>query len=60
MLKQLMVGSGWAGIRIRGQGLIEYALIILLVIIVVIASLSLLGVEVNQFFQNVLDSFPES
>jgi len=39
--------------RQRGQGLVEYALILVLVAIVVIAGLSLLGSGVNNVFRNV-------
>lgn len=41
----------------KGQGLIEYALIILLISIVVIAVLGFLGDELNLVFQEVLDTF---
>jgi pilus assembly protein Flp/PilA len=34
----------------EGQGLVEYALILVLVAIVVIAALSLLGTEINGIF----------
>ena len=44
----------------RAQGLIEYALIILLVVIVVIVTLRLLGVQVTNLFQDITNSFPES
>lgn len=37
----------------EGQGLVEYALILVLVAIVVIAALSLLGGEVNNIFGDV-------
>jgi pilus assembly protein Flp/PilA len=39
--------------RSRGQGLIEYALIIALVAIVVIGSLILLGPQIGSIFQNI-------
>jgi pilus assembly protein Flp/PilA len=38
-----------------GQGLIEYALIVLLVSLVVIVVLSLVGGEINQVFENILN-----
>ena len=41
-----------------GQGLIEYALIILLIAIVVIAALGLLGTELNTAYQFIVDSLP--
>ena len=37
----------------KGQGLVEYALILVLVAIVVIVALRLLGGEVNEIFGNV-------
>lgn len=37
----------------EGQGLVEYALILVLVAIVVIAALSLLGTEINEIFGEV-------
>ncbi len=39
--------------RERGQGLVEYALIIALVAIVVIATLILLGPQIASIFQNI-------
>lgn len=41
-----------------GQGLIEYALIILLVVIGVIAVLGLLGIELKSLYQFISDSIP--
>ena len=40
----------------KGQGLVEYALILVLVAIVVIAILSLLGTGIGDVFQNVVDN----
>jgi len=37
----------------RGQGLVEYALIIALVAVVVIATLILLGPQIKNIFQNI-------
>jgi len=37
----------------RGQGLVEYALIIALVAVVVIATLILLGPQISSIFQNI-------
>lgn len=37
----------------EGQGLVEYALILVLIAIVVIAALSFLGDKVNETFQNI-------
>lgn len=39
--------------RERGQGLVEYALIIALVAIVVIAALVLLGPRISSIFNNI-------
>src|SRR5258708_38714159 len=39
--------------RAKGQGLVEYALIIALVAIVVIATLILLGPQIRSIFQNI-------
>jgi pilus assembly protein Flp/PilA len=39
--------------RSRGQGLVEYALIIALVAIVVIATLILLGPQIASIFKNI-------
>jgi pilus assembly protein Flp/PilA len=48
-----------AGIREdeRGQGLVEYALIILLVALVVLGGLAALGEDIEGMFETVLDSF---
>ncbi len=40
----------------KGQGLIEYALIIVLVSIVVIAVLALLGPAIANIFQQIIDT----
>ena len=37
----------------EGQGLVEYALILVLIAIVVIAALTFLGNKVNDTFQNI-------
>jgi len=41
----------------KGQTLIEYALIILLVSIVVMVVLAALGIEVTNVFQDIIDEF---
>lgn len=41
----------------RGQGLVEYALILVLVAVVVIAVLVILGPAVAEVYQNVIDVF---
>ena len=43
--------------RERGQGLIEYALIIALVALIVIATLMLLGPQTGSIFQNINNTF---
>jgi len=40
----------------KGQGLIEYALILLLVAIVVIVILATLGDQINAVFQSIIDT----
>ena len=42
----------------KGQGLVEYALIILLVVIVVIGALTLFGLEVDILYNNIVTRFP--
>ena len=44
--------------REEGQGLVEYALILVLVAIVVIAVLLLLGPIIGNVFSNIIDAFP--
>lgn len=39
----------------KGQGLVEYALILVLVAIVVIAVLALLGPAISNIFQNIVN-----
>lgn len=40
----------------KGQGLVEYALILVLVAVVVIVTLSLLGPAISNIFQNIVDN----
>lgn len=40
----------------KGQGLVEYALILVLVAIVVIAILTLLGPAIGQVFSQIMDA----
>jgi pilus assembly protein Flp/PilA len=55
-LLQWVAGRGWFASRDeRGQGLVEYALIIALVSIVAIAALILLGTAVSDILQLVAD-----
>ena len=46
-----------AGENERGQGLVEYALIIALVALVVIGGLALLGEDIGALFDRVADAF---
>jgi pilus assembly protein Flp/PilA len=41
----------------RGQGLLEYALILMLVAIVVVGALILVGVDIDGLFESVTDGF---
>ena len=41
-------------VKEKGQGLVEYALILVLIAIVVIAVLTLLGEQVNTVFSNIV------
>ncbi|MHC1785182.1 MAG: class III signal peptide-containing protein [Anaerolineaceae bacterium] len=43
--------------RKKGQGLVEYALIIALVVLVLILSLTLFGQGVGNLYQNVVNAF---
>ncbi len=45
-------------IRTRGQGLVEYAFILLLVALVVIAVITLFGIGVGNLFSQVASNFP--
>ena len=40
----------------KGQGLVEYALILVLVAIVVIVVLAILGPSINNIFRNIIDA----
>ncbi|MFQ5912181.1 MAG: Flp family type IVb pilin [Nitrospinota bacterium] len=41
----------------NGQGLMEYVLILMLVAVAVVASLTLFGGDVQNFFTNIVTSF---
>jgi pilus assembly protein Flp/PilA len=43
--------------REEGQGLVEYALILVLIAIVVIAALTLLGPQISQMFVDIAAEF---
>jgi len=40
----------------KGQGLVEYALILVLIAVVVIAILALLGPAISNIFQNIVNN----
>ena len=42
----------------KGQGLVEYAIILALIAIVVIAVMGILGKKVNNTFNSIQDSLP--
>ena len=44
--------------RQRGQGLVEYALIILLVALVLILLVTLLGTQVSQLYSRIVTNWP--
>ena len=44
--------------REEGQGLVEYALILLLAVIVVVAVLTLLGPQIVSMYDEVITQFP--
>jgi Flp pilus assembly pilin Flp len=47
------------GARLKeGQGLVEYALIILLLVLVVIGALALFGDQLNTAFLSITDAIP--
>lgn len=48
-----------SSIRERGQGLVEYALILVLVAVVIIAVLAILGPVIGNMFSNVNSSLPK-
>jgi pilus assembly protein Flp/PilA len=42
----------------EGQGLVEYALLLMLIAMAVVASLGLLGEGLIEFYNRAVDSFP--
>lgn len=44
--------------REEGQGLVEYALILVLIAVVVIAVLTLLGPAIGRVFSQIMEEFP--
>jgi Flp/Fap pilin component. len=45
--------QAWLWLREKGQGLVEYALILVLIAIVVIAILAILGTQVSTVFSQI-------
>jgi len=45
--------QAWLWLREKGQGLVEYALILVLIAVVVIAILSVLGTQVSTVFSRI-------
>jgi pilus assembly protein Flp/PilA len=45
--------QAWLWLREKGQGLVEYALILVLIAVVVIAILTVLGTRVSQVFSQI-------
>jgi len=45
--------QAWLWLREKGQGLVEYALILVLIAVVVIAVLTLLGTQVSTVFSSI-------
>lgn len=44
--------------REEGQGLVEYALILMLVAVAIVMVLGIMGQELAVFFQSITDAFP--
>jgi pilus assembly protein Flp/PilA len=45
--------QAWLWLREKGQGLVEYALILVLIAVVVIAILTVLGTQVSTVFSSI-------
>jgi pilus assembly protein Flp/PilA len=52
--------QAWLWLREKGQGLVEYALILVLIAVVVIAVLTLLGTQVSQVFSTIASTLQGS
>jgi pilus assembly protein Flp/PilA len=52
--------QAWLWLRERGQALVEYALILVLIAVVVIAVLTLLGTQVSQVFSTIASTLQGS
>jgi pilus assembly protein Flp/PilA len=48
--------QAWLWLREKGQGLVEYALILVLIAVVVIAVLTLLGNQVSAVFETIVNA----
>jgi pilus assembly protein Flp/PilA len=44
--------------KASGQGLVEYALILVLVAVVIVVSLSLFGNDLAEVYSNIIESIP--
>jgi len=52
--------QAWLGLRERGQALVEYALILVLIAVVVIAILTILGTQVSTVFSSIVSGLQGS
>jgi pilus assembly protein Flp/PilA len=52
--------QAWLWLREKGQGLVEYALILVLIAVVVIAILTVLGTRVSQVFSQIASALQSS
>ncbi len=48
--------QAWLWVREKGQGLVEYALILVLIAIVVVGILTLLGTQVSTVFSTIVSA----
>ncbi|SNB64296.1 Flp family type IVb pilin [Thermoflexus hugenholtzii] len=52
--------QAWLWLREKGQGLVEYALILVLIAVVVIAILTILGTQVSTVFSSIVSGLQGS
>ena len=52
--------QAWLWLREKGQGLVEYALILVLIAIVVIVILAILGTQVSTVFSSIVSGLQGS
>jgi pilus assembly protein Flp/PilA len=52
--------QAWLWLREKGQGLVEYALILVLIAVVVIAILTVLGTQVSTVFSRIASTLQGS